>query len=193
METHAHTHTHCKYAEFLLGGTGVEIVMMLLCDGGCREDWVCRYSLILFHQCVFPTRKVSWKTQSIPLGGVWLWAKCTSSTRVSQGTVYHLRTLSRHAATHYSMSSLLFTQRYTVPFLSLPPILYHTLTHTHKSPRPLSGFEQYMQCPETELHAQLMSLLSRWLTLPDSHSQTLTKFHSPPASPSVLSSLLGLR
>lgn len=33
-ETHARTHPHCKYAEFLLGGTGVEIVMMLVCDGG---------------------------------------------------------------------------------------------------------------------------------------------------------------
>lgn len=47
--------------------------------------------------------------------------------------MYHLRTLSRHAATHYSMPSLLFTQRYAAPFLSLPPILYHTLTHTQKS------------------------------------------------------------
>lgn len=113
---------------------------------------------------------------------------------VSQGTVYHLSTgtassrTHKHPRSHYSMSSLSprFTKKHSVPFLSAP-----SLTHPHTCP--LSVFELYMQCPETRLHAQLMSLLSRWLTLANSHSQALPKFHSPPASSPVLSSLLGFR
>ena len=81
----------------------------------------------------FPNPKSELENTVYSFGGVWLWAKCTSSTRVSQGSVYHRST--RHTVpTHtdtlqHVLSSL--TQKYTVPFLSLPPILYHT--HTQKS------------------------------------------------------------
>lgn len=170
---------------------------MLVCDGvgGAAAKTECAAIASSFFISVFSQPEKWVGKNSLFLWGCVALSKVHFIYKSKSGhciSPQHRHTVLTHANTHSCTTecplSLSDSHRNT-PFLSLPLILTHTHTHT----RPLSVFEQYMQCPETELHAQLMSLLSRWLTLPDSHSQTLPKFHSPPASPSVLSSLLGFR
>lgn len=155
---------------------------MLVCDEGSCEDRVRRCSLILFHQCVSQPEKWVGKHTlflwgCVALSKVHFIYKSKSGHSISpqhrHAVLTHTHT-NTHDCTTARPRSLADSQRNT-PCPSPPPL---SLTHPHVCP--LSVFEQYMRCPETGLHAQLMSLLSRWLTLANSHSQALPKFHSPP-------------
>lgn len=139
---------------------------------------VCRHSLILFHQCISPTWKVSWKTvYSFGGGGEGGYKSASGHLNYTQTTT--LQDVLSYSQIHTEIQNAL--PLFACDSLSFSHTQTHTHAHTHSCP--LSVFQKYMQCPETELHAQLMSLLSRWLTLADSHSQMLPEFPLPPPLP----------
>lgn len=161
----------------VLEGTAAEIVMMLACDWRCSLNCVC--VLILFHQCIFPSPKLTWNTQCIPVGFAGLSKLHFIYESRSWHCVYHLSidTVSLHTVIHEGTAPLtpVFKQKHTfLPHFATE----HIQTQTTDTERPVSIWPVNVHTPSF-MHS-LMCLLSTWFTLPYSVSQTLPRFVSPP-------------